>query len=527
MSVSISQLSFEHHYPPFGIAETKPRISWKFEGDAINWEQTAYDVEITRGPDGIPNIFSINSSDSILVPWPDVALGSAEPATVRARAHGKAGQKSTDWSDTFSLETGLLNTQDWDGAVAIAANKEIDINFAKRPFLFRKRFTVKPNIKSARLYITALGLYVAEINGNRVGDHVLAPGYQAYNHRHVYDTYDVTDLMNSGENAIGATVGEGWFAGRFGFGKQKRNLYGNTPGLLALLIITYKDGTKQTVKTDTTWRSKTSPITTSEIYDGEEYYAILRMHGWSTATFDDSIWLGVKELPAPKGKLVPADGPPIRRVGEIKPKNIFSSRSGKTVIDFGQNLVGWLKLAVKGPAGTNITLVHTEVMDNGEVATRPLRTAKARDTVILDGNDTLVWEPSFTYHGFRYVEVTGWPNTTALNGNSITAVVVHSDMERTGYFESSHSLLNRFHENVLWSMKGNFLGVPTDCPQRDERLGWTGDAHAFMPTSNFLYDASGFWRGWLKDAWSEQQVNGLMVPPCTLPYYEYHFGDRC
>lgn len=526
MSVSISQLSFEHHYPAFGIAETEPRISWKFEGTAADWEQSGYDIEITRGPDGVPNIFNVNSSDSILVPWPDSPLQSAESAAVKARAHGKDGQPSTEWSDSFRLETGLLSSEDWAGAVPIAADRETEVDGPKQPILFRKAFNTDFNITSARLYITALGLYVAEINGNRVGDHVLAPGYEAYNHRHVYDTYDVTEHVKSGENAIGVTVGEGWFAGRLGFGKQKRNLYGDTLGLLSLLVLTQADGSKQTIKTDSTWHANTGPIITSEIYDGEVYNATLTRDGWTKTGFDDNTWLGVKELSAPQGKLVPGDGAPIRRVEELKPKEIFQSQSGKTVVDFGQNLVGWLRLTVDGPAGTNITLVHTEVMENGEVATRPLRSAKARDTIILSGNGSLTWEPSFTYHGFRYVQVTGWPNGTQLNGNSITALVVHSDLQRTGYFESSHQTLNRFHENVIWSMKGNFLGVPTDCPQRDERLGWTGDAHAFMPTSNYLYDASGFWRGWLKDAWSEQSVNDVMIPPYYVPSDDISDTDR-
>lgn len=207
----------------------------------------------------------------------------------------------------------------------------------------------------------------------------------------------------------------------------------------------------------------------------------------------------------------------VKRLEELKPKEIFQSKSGKTVIDFGQNLVGWLRVKVSGPAGTNITFVHTEVMENGEVATRPLRSAKATDTLQLSGNTTQTWEPSFTFHGFRYVQVTGWPSTTPLDGETISALVVHSDMERTGYFETSHQLLNKFHENVNWGLKGNFLSVPTDCPQRDERLGWTGDAHAFMPTANYLYDTSGFWRGWLKDMTSEQFKNGSAIPPIYSP----------
>ncbi|PSN59385.1 alpha-L-rhamnosidase A [Corynespora cassiicola Philippines] len=516
MSVSISQLSFEHHYPAFGIAETQPRISWKFDGAAVDWEQSGYDVEITRGPDGVPNIFNVNSSDSVLVPWPDSPLATAESASVRARAYGKDGQPATEWSETFSVETGLLEAEDWGDAIPIAADRDTEVDAPKRPILFRKTFNLDSDAASARLYITALGLYVAEINGKRVGDHVLAPGYMSYQYRHVYDTYDVTDLLATGENVIGATIGEGWYAGRFGLDKE-RNIWGDTLGLLALLVITNPDGSKQTIQSDLSWRASTGPVITSEIYDGEVYNSTLEIDGWSSTGFDDTEWLGVKELPAPAGAISSPDGPPVREIETRKPVEIFQSRSGKTVVDFGQNLVGWLRLKVDGPAGTNITMVHTEVMENDEVATRPLRTARATDSLILHGKGEQTWEPSFTFHGFRYVQITGWPNTTTLGNDSITAVVVHSDMQRTGHFESSHELLNQFHSNVVWSMKGNFLGVPTDCPQRDERLGWTGDAHAFMPTANYLYDSAGFWRAWFKDVWSEQQLNDTFVAPFYIP----------
>lgn len=215
----------------------------------------------------------------------------------------------------------------------------------------------------------------------------------------------------------------------------------------------------------------------------------------------------------------------MREVQTIEPQRVFQSPTGKTLIDFGQNLVGWLRLNVQGPAGTNITIRHAEVLDEGEIGVRPLRSAKATDTLILNGKDNQTWEPSFTYHGFRFIEVNGWPNSTALDAEHITAVVVHSDMERTGYFECSDDLLNRFHENVIWSMRGNFLSVPTDCPQRDERLGWTGDAHAFMPTSNYLYDTSGFWRSWLKDLWSETKADGINVVPHFIPTLDPDFSN--
>lgn len=526
MSVSISALSFEHHREAIGIAETAPRISWRFEGEAVDWEQTGYDVEITRGHDGVPKLYNVESSSSILVPWPDEPLSSRESAMVRARAYGKEGQIPTEWSDIVSVETGLLTSGDWGDAIPIAADRETELNTAKRPILFRKAFDIDAEVASARLYITAFGLYIAELNDQRVGDHQLAPGYTSYQYRHTYDTYDVTHLVNSGSNAIGVTVGEGWYAGRFGFqsnqdGTWPRNLYGDTLGLLSLLVVVLEDGSKQTIQTDLSWHaSPGGPIITSGIYDGEVYDSRLEVEGWSLANFDDKSWLGVKEVAPPKGKLTSPDGPPMRKIMELEPQAFITSRSGKTIIDFGQNLVGWLSIKVQGLADTNVTFVHAEVMADGEIATEPLRSAKQTDTVILSGNGTQHWEPHFTYHGFRYVQVEGWPNSTTLDGSSIKAVVVHSDMERTGYFESSHELLNKFHENVIWSMRGNFLGVPTDCPQRDERLGWTGDAHAFMPVANYLYDASGFWRAWLKDVWSETNADSRKIVPSYVPTNE-------
>lgn len=522
MAVSISAVSFEHHRQALGIAESRPRVSWRFEGDAVDWEQSAYDLEITRGPDGVPKLYNTaDSSESVLVPWPDEALSSAESARVRVRSLDKEGQTWTDWSDYFSVETGLLSSEDWAGAVPIAAERATEVDSAKRPVLFRKGFDVDAEVASARLYITALGLYVAELNGERIGDHQLAPGYMSYQFRHTYDTYDVANLIQQGSNAIGITIGEGFWAGRFGFNGQ-RNIWGDTLGVQALLVVTLKDGSTLTVKTDpnSDWHATADgPIISSNIYDGEVYDFSEEIPNWSTGDFDDSSWLGVKELPALQGRLTSPDAPPMRKLIELEPQSISTTQSGKTVIDFGQNLVGWLNISVSGPAGTNVTFRHAEVLlPDGDIATEPLRTAKQTDSVILAGNSTISWEPHFTYHGFRYVEVTGWPTeSTSLDASNIRAHVVFSDMERTGYFDSSHDLLNKFHENVIWSMRGNFLGVPTDCPQRDERLGWTGDAHAFAPTANYLYDASGFWRAWLRDVWSEVDSDPEKAAPEIVP----------
>jgi alpha-L-rhamnosidase len=529
MALTISRVSFEHHRTALGITETKPRISWRFEGDVPDWEQSSYEIEVTRVANKKSNSFSFNSSQSLYVPWPDTPLDEAEAVSVRIRAHGLSDQNqpSTPWSDWVSAETGLFSNS-WENARPIASTIKINASEPKRPVYFRKGFEVPDDVESARLYITALGIYEAEINGKRVGDHVLAPGWQSYHHRHVYDTYDVTDLLKPGHNAIGALVGEGWYAGRLGFGGGVRNIYGNSTGLLAQLRVKLSNGTSIRVHTDTTWKSSFGPVVAGEIYDGEKYDATLEsdMEGWSASNFDSSSWHDTRLLPAVEGKLVPPDQPPVRRIEEVKPQKFFKSPKGKQLVDFGQNLVGWLRLKVDGPSNTTITLHHAEVLENGELAIRPLRKAKAEDTIKLSGNGPLEWEPKFTFHGFRYAQIDGWPEDTPLDEQSVIAIVVHTDMEETGYFNCSHELLNKFHSNVRWSMKGNFLTIPTDCPQRDERLGWTGDAHAFGPTSNYLYDTASFWKSWHKDVWSEMSVNNSMIPPFFVPTLPTAFGEQ-
>ncbi|KAL4976034.1 bacterial alpha-L-rhamnosidase-domain-containing protein [Aspergillus desertorum] len=512
MSLSISGVTFEHHRSALGIGEPSPRISWRFDGPVLNWTQSAYELQIERADHA--RAFRVNSSDSVLVPWPSDPLQSGEEAIVRVRSFGHHGQADSLWSDPVTVEAGLLREADWQSAVAIVSDRETEVNATHRPIYFRKDFDVDEDILSARLYITALGVYEAEINGQPVGDHVLAPGWQSYTHRHEYNTYDVTDLLQAGGNTIGVIVGEGWYAGALSW-YMKRKIYGDTLGFLSLLSVTTTNGETIYVPSDETWRSSTGPIIASEIYNGETYDSTQEIEGWSQPGFDASSWLGTHEVAFNKSVLAAPDAPPVRRIEERGLETVFKSASGKTVLDFGQNLVGWLRVRVKGPRGSTISFVHTEVMENGEVATRPLRNAKATDNLALSGEEQ-EWEPSFTFPGFRYVQVTGWPEETELSADSVTAIVVSSDIEQTGFFNCSNPLLNKLHENIIWSMRGNFLSIPTDCPQRDERLGWTGDIHAFARTANFIYDTAGFLRGWLKDAYSEQLENNY-APPFVIP----------
>ncbi|KAM0293650.1 hypothetical protein HYE67_007882 [Fusarium culmorum] len=377
MALKISRVSLEHYRTALGIAEIEPRISWRFDGDVTNWEQSSYDIEVTRSVNDEPKSFSFNSSDSLYLPWPDAPLDEAELAHLRVRAHGLAAsdQSSTPWSDWVSVETGI-SKKGWENVKPIASTIKVNYLIVSNP----------------RGFISPLwGIYEAEINGKRVGDHVLAPGWQSYHHRHIYDTYDVTDLITPGANAIGALVGEGWYVGRLGFDGGQRNIYGNSTGLLAQLHIKSKNGAVSKVYTDATWKSGFGPVVNGEIYDGEYYDGNLEamIEGWSEPGFDDASWHDTRILPAVHDVLVPPDQPPTRRIEEAKPKEFFKSTSGKQLIDFGQNLVGWLPLKVDGPANTTIALRHTEVLEDRELAIRPLQKSKATDIVKLDGQGLL------------------------------------------------------------------------------------------------------------------------------------------
>jgi alpha-L-rhamnosidase len=510
-SVTLSHLRVEHLPEALGIGADRPRISWIVETETPAWRQAAYEIE-SFAADGSPrgSTGRVESDQSVLVDWPFAPLASRERLTLRLRAWGAADDRPSAWSEPLALEAGLLHPQDWSARFITPAWDE-DVAHPQPGPLLRREFTLKKDVLQARLYTTALGVYETYLNGQPVGDHVLDPGWTSYHHRLVYQTYDITSWLRPGPNAIGAMLGEGWFRGRLGYGGGKRNLYGSRLAFLAQIEIIYTDGSTQQVLSDATWRAATGPILSGELYDGEVYDARLERPGWCQPKYDESGWSGVRLLERDLGTLVAPSGPPVRRIECLSPLNITTSPSGRTLLDFGQNLVGRLRIRVQGPAGQVITLRHAEVLENGELATRPLRFAKATDSYTLKGSGVETWEPRFTYHGFRYAEVTGWPGT--LQQDSIRAVVCHSDLRRTGWFECSDPLINRLHENVVWSMRGNFVSLPTDCPQRDERLGWTGDIQVFAPAASFLYDSAGFLSGWLADLAAEQSATG------SVPFY--------
>ncbi|GAB3920672.1 alpha-L-rhamnosidase [Microlunatus endophyticus] len=394
------------------------------------------------------------------------------------------------------------------GATVIAADDE----YGTAPLL-RKEFDLAADhgdLVSATLTATALGVVDLEISGQPIAPDVLTPGWSSYEWRIRYRSYDVTALLPAagGKAAIGASLGNGWYRGRIGF-TGGIALYGDELGLVARLDLTYADDHVQTIVTDDSWKSGPSTTTDNQIYDGQTIDARRAQPGWSCPGFDDNSWTGVRALDFDPGRLTAPIGPPVIRHESIKPVAILTSPSGKTLIDFGQNLVGWLRFTVSGQPGDEIVITHAEVLENGELGTRPLRTAKQTDRFILSGGEDF-FEPTKTFHGFRYVEVTGWPGE--LTPDSLEAVVVSSDLRRIGTFECSDELVNQLHRNVIWGQRGNFLDVPTDCPQRDERLGWTGDIAAFAPTAAYNFDVKDFLADWLRDLAEEQLHAGGRVP---------------
>lgn len=535
--VRIRSVAFEHHASGFGVGHTRPRISWRFSdgsADSKGWEQESYEIQIGRqGQDKVETIdnYHVHSSDSVLVPWPGQGLQSREAAWVKVKAHGKKidadgkeTTESTEWSDAAIVEAALLDKQDW-VAKLTASTLLSDNNKTIRPVLFRRSFSLPGNsakISKARLYITAHGIYTAYINGHRIGDEEMAPGWTSYNHRHAYQIFDVAaELEPTDSNVIGVEVGEGWFAGRLGM-DNKRCFYGSRLAFIAQLEVVYETGEAYTLASDNTWKSHHSATTRSEIYDGEDYDSREEQKDWNKdPSFNDGSWASTEELAFPSSNVFASDSPPVRVMEEIVPVDIFKSNSGQTLLDFGQNLVGKLqvRLPTSAPNGHKLSFSHAEVLEHGELGTRPLRGATPVDNVVLSEHQPSTWSPKFTFHGFRYVQVDGWPAKEGLpKHDDITALVMHSDMNRTGWFSCSEPLINQLHKNALWSMKGNFLSVPTDCPQRDERLGWTGDIQVFSPSANFLFDTSGFIGSWLSDVAAEQLeekrhgVPGLVVP---------------
>ncbi|KAJ4127870.1 hypothetical protein NW768_008150 [Fusarium equiseti] len=530
MSLQVIDVRFEHYRDPntVGVHETNPRISWRLRNAPSKFEQEAYEIRIIDQEKQNTSTVRVESSDSYLVPLPEIEpFKSRQRYTVSVRVRGTGHTDFTEWSEDASLETGLLQRGDWQAKFISApwANKGNDK--PKPEDLFRKTFSLQQKVVAARLYITAQGVYEAEINGRRVGDYFLAPGWTCYDDRLNYQTYDVTEHINGTDNhhCLGVRLAEGWFAGRLSFEGGRRNVYGDRTSLLAQLELRFADGSIQTILSGHDWTVTQGPIRQAELYDGEKYDATAELPGWSSACDVTGQWENAEELPfIPESiDLVPALAEPVRRIETVQPINKITTPSGKTIIDFGQNLVGYVRIKrVQGQRGHKVTLRHAEVLEGGELGTRPLRLCDATDIYTLRGDaEPETYEPRFTYHGFRYVQIEDWPSSDDVS-QALEAVVCHTDMEEQGKFACSNDKLNQLFSNVRWSMRDNFLSIPTDCPQRDERLGWTGDLALFAPTATFIYGCYPILKDWLKGVWYDQQQRDG-IPPMVSP----NILDKC
>jgi alpha-L-rhamnosidase len=499
----------------------QPRLSWQVSAQHRGAQQTAYHIRVGNNPAALEDLAAgrvwdtgkVTSGNSLHIPYTGSTLQPGQRCYWQVRVWDENNTVSA-WSNISYWEMGLLDRGNWQ-AEWISPDWDEDRSHPQPAPLLRGRFTAEHDLVAARIYATSLGLYELHLNGQRVGDAVLTPGWTSYDHRLQYQTYDVTDLVRVGANVVGAMLGDGWYRGYLGH-KGHRAVYGERLALLVQLHLTYADGQVKIVGTDAAWRATRGPIQMSDLYLGEAYDARQEKPGWDQAGYDDRDWRGVRRLDHPKEIIVAQVGPCVRRQEMLQPVRILPSPNGETILDFGQNMVGWVRMRVRGPRGTSVTLRHTEVLDQqGNLYTENLRSADQVTRYTLSGRPDAdeIYEPHFSFQGFRYVAVEGFPGEPTLA--DFTGIVVHSDMPLTGTFECSNPLINQLQHNIVWGQKGNFVDVPTDCPQRDERLGWTGDAQVFIRTACFNMNVAAFFTKWLRDLNADQLPDGSV--PFVVP----------
>jgi alpha-L-rhamnosidase len=512
----VKKLRCEYMENPIGIDIEQPRISWQIQTNTRAWLQSAYQIQVSSEGEFTDLFWDsglVASDQSTHVEIKNLRIQSGKRYHYRVRVWSDDMNEPSDWSETAFWEMGLLHDNDWKADWISAPLEQFPLESIQSPLL-RHTFRVHSNVKRARMYATSLGLYEFELNGSRVGESYFTPGWTSYQTRLQYQTYDVTSLLTSGDNAVGAMLGNGWYKGNLAW-SDKNNIFGDRTALLMQLHIQYEDGKEEIIITDANWKAAESPILMSEIYHGETYDARMEKLGWSTAKYDDAAWFPVETTQHSKTNLVAQENEPVRKIEELYPIAVITTPSGETVIDMGQNMVGWVRFTLQGEAGHEVTLQHAEVLDQaGNFYTDNLRNAKQAIRYICKGKEQEVFEPRFSFQGFRYVKLTGF--TESIRLEDFTGVVLHSAMEATGSFQCSDPLVNQLQHNILWGQKGNFLDVPTDCPQRDERLGWTGDAQMFIRTSAHLMNVAPFFTKWLRDLAADQLDNGGV--PYVIPH---------
>lgn len=527
-----TNLQVEYLDEPLAVATTTPRFSWQLSAsnpDAKNLSQSAFEIQVASTPEQFEKTplwasGKVTSSQTSQITYEGSPLKSRDNAMWRVRSWDQ-DDKPSAWSSPASFTIGLLQPEDWQADwIASAENPVHDTeenvqNFNGTPRgklkltpakHFRKSFQAEKKPVSAVLHATSLGVHTVEINGKTVGDWFLAPGWTSYHNRLHYLSYDVTSHLTQGDNVIGATLADGWYAGYVAYGLlvgvsgleegvDGRWYYGKTPALKLQLEINYDDGSSKVISTDESWNTALGPWKEADILMGESYDAREEHPGWTKTGFDDSQWTPAVKHPGHKGKLEPHPGVPVRVIEEMKPISVREHKPGVFIFDLGQNISGIARLRVKGKAGDKVRLRFAEMLhSDGRLSTENLRCARSVDTYTLKGDpEGEIWSPSFTYHGFQFIEVTGYPGTPTMD--DITGLVIHSDTPMVGHFECSDPMLNRLHKNIHWTQRANFFEMPTDCPQRDERMGWTGDAQIYVKAATYNADIASFYVKWLRD----------------------------
>ncbi len=572
-----AQLRCEYRVNPLGIDELRPRLGWVVESGERGQRQTAYRVLVASEEAGLRkdrgdlwDSGKVAGGETAGIVYGGKALGSRQRCFWKVQVWDKDGRAS-GWSKPAMWSMGLLKGKDWQ-AEYISFRDSSPVHKFKEPLFlpparqYRKEFAASREVRRATVYATALGIYELHLNGRRVGDEWFAPGWCDYRQRAYYNTYDVTALVKRGPNALGAWVADGWYSGYIGFGLLTgigteaigRYTYGKTPALMAQLEIEYADGSRQTVATDASWKvTGAGPIQEADFLMGESYDARQETRGWATAGFDDSRWEAAVRAEAngsakakfyeyqnptggggpkiegrevdlgfrPPPKLEAFPGVPVRAIEEIKPTGVTTPTNGVYIFNLGQNFAGVVRLKVKGPAGARIRLRYGEMLHpDGRLMTENLRKARATDFYTLRGDpqgETYV--PRFTFHGFQYVELTGYPGEPGLD--AITGIVLHSDTPLTSAFECSDPMVNRLFKNIVWTQRANFLDLPTDCPQRDERFGWTGDAQIYVGAATYNADVAAFYTKWLRELMESQRPSGAFPGYAPFPFqHGWDFG---
>jgi alpha-L-rhamnosidase len=521
---------------PLGHYDAMPSFSWQLPADGSVQRQSAYRIVVASEPGLLPDRADlwdsgeVKTDQSTWVSYQGKAFASRQRAYWQVRFWDEK-ERVSEWSEPASFELGLLHNEDWKGQWIqmngekvfpppeqwtaddqTSPSKKMDVLI---PEYLRKQFKLNAPITKARLYVSARGLYEIFLNGSRVGRDYMTPGWTTYRSWIESLTYDVTQQVREGENVIGATIAQGWYAGRI---SPPRRYTGLRPDLICQLEVTLANGERVVIATDGSWKATNQgPIRFAGIFDGEVYDARREMPGWNSVGFDDSKWgpVLVKSID-PAVALSPKEHFPVRITRELPSLKVTEPQSGKYVFDFGQNMVGWPQLTIPVRAGETIQVRTAEMLkQDGTLYTDNYRTARSTDYYTAARNGIVTWHPEFTFHGFRYVELSGFPAGTKPDASWVKGMVLHSDFERIGHFSSSSDMLNRLQENITWGQRGNFLDVPTDCPQRDERRGWTGDAQVFCPTAQFNYNTHAFWTSWTHSMRVNQFSNGII--PSVIP----------